>query len=402
MPVNVTYYFLYLLEATDSYREKFDEMSEIVRAETDNLKKLYRGFDGKPVDNPEEWCKLTGTIDGDIAEVKYYKERIILKVKTKCKAKDLNELFKQAKIKRRKLLENRLVNLENIQSKLREICKEYLFSWKDVPGNDNERLIEFLKKRFGIDWGETAKIEKLNDTIKISTPKNHVFLKLNAEKTKVTIEIDDIRTDEFIVKAEYGKLNIYCKCIQSLYQYPLIEIEKDYKVADFNLEDEAITTFFYEIPHVGDINRFFMIFPVKYKKVLMRVSGPSIMTTKMSDIMRAKLINLLYESALYKMRESERENCKECKKIFGSNYEYLRKYIAEIFFSIESESSGIEMASSVQILSFIMAFGAVAGILAISYAISHIFPFSLEVLKTIIAVILLVLTIFMLWLLIKK
>lgn len=317
MPVNVTYYFLYLLEATDSYREKFDEMSEIVRAKTDNLKKIYRGFDGKPVDNPEEWCKLTGTIDGDIAEVKYYKERIILKVKTKCKSKDLNELFKQAKIKRRGLLKNELVNLENIQRQLRDICNDY---------------------------------------------------------------------------------------IKSVYLYPLIEIERDYKVTDFNLEDEAITTFFYEIPDVGDINRFFMIFPVKYKKVLMRVSGPSIMTTKMSDIMRAKLINLLYESALYKMRESERESnyCKECKKIFGNNYEYLRNYIAEIFFSIESESSGIEMASSVQILSFIMAFGALAGILAISYAVFYISPFSLEVLKTGFAMILFTLTIISLLALIAK
>lgn len=306
----VTYYFLYLLEPTEPYKEKFNDMSDVVRGSTDDLKKIYSGFVGESVSNPEEWCKLTGKIDGDDAEVKYYKERIILRVKAKFNTKDLNNLFKEAKNKRGDLLKNELVNLKNIQKQLNDLCK----------------------------------------------------------------------------------------CIQSAYLYILIEIEKEYKLTDFDLEDEAVTTFFYEIPDVGDINRIFAIFPVKYKKVLMRVSGPSVMTTKMSGIMRAKLINLLYESALYKMRESERESnyCKECKYIFGSNYEYLRKYIAEIFFGIESGSSGIETGSSFQILSFISAFGALAAILGISYAVFHILPFSLEFLKTGLSILLFSLTISML------
>ncbi len=130
----------------------------------------------------------------------------------------------------------------------------------------------------------------------------------------------------------------------------------------------------------------------------MRVSGPSIITTKMSSIMKAKLINLIYESALYKMRESERKNRykRPCKRVFGENYEYLRNYIAQIFFSIESGSSQIEMTSSFQILSYISAFGALAGIFAISYAMFYILPFPLEHLKTVAALILFILTIFML------
>ena len=325
-----TYYFLYLLEPTEPYREKFDKLSDIVRKKTDNLKKIFNlDINGEPPSNPEEWCKLTGVIElpkpdnneddekekADI-EVKYYKERIIIKVKIKCEGEDLNKLFKQAKHKRKILLENDLVSLTKIQNELSKLC------------------------------------------------------------------IDDI-----------GR-----KCIQSVYQYPLIEVEKDYELFDLDLEDEAITTFFYEIPDVGDTNRFLLIFPVKYKKVLMRVSGPSVVTTKMSGIMRAKLINLLYESALYKMRESERKGnyCEECKNIFGSDYEYLRKYIAEIFFSIESGTSGIESGSSFQILSFISAFGALAAILGISYAVFHILPFSLEVLKTSLSILLFFLTISML------
>ena len=87
----------------------------------------------------------------------------------------------------------------------------YLFSWNKIPGNDNERFIEFLKQNFGIDWVKTAKIEKIDDdkTIKVSTEMNSLSLRLNDEKTKVNLQIDDGRTDEFIVKTENGKLNIY-------------------------------------------------------------------------------------------------------------------------------------------------------------------------------------------------
>ncbi len=91
--------------------------------------------------------------------------------------------------------------------------KSYLFSWKNIPGNNNRRLIEFLTQKFGIDWVKTAKIEKIDDgkTIKVSIEKNYLSLKLNDEKTKVTLKIDDGRTDEFNAKMENGKLNIYKK-----------------------------------------------------------------------------------------------------------------------------------------------------------------------------------------------
>jgi hypothetical protein len=87
----------------------------------------------------------------------------------------------------------------------------YLFSWEDVPGNDSGILIEFLTQKFSIDWLKTAKIEKIGDgkTIRITTEKKSLSLRLNSEKTKVNLEIDDGRTDEFTVKIEKGKLNIY-------------------------------------------------------------------------------------------------------------------------------------------------------------------------------------------------
>lgn len=91
--------------------------------------------------------------------------------------------------------------------------EEYLFNWDEIPGNDDERLIGFLKQNFDIDWVRTAKIEKTDDgrTIRVSTEKNSISLRLNEEKTKVNIEINDGRTNRFAAKTENGKLNIYLK-----------------------------------------------------------------------------------------------------------------------------------------------------------------------------------------------
>lgn len=87
----------------------------------------------------------------------------------------------------------------------------YLFCWDEIPGNDSVRLINFLKQNYSIDWVKTGKIEKIDDgkIIRVSVEKNYLSLSLNNEKTKVDLKIDDGRTDEFIVKTENGKLNIY-------------------------------------------------------------------------------------------------------------------------------------------------------------------------------------------------
>jgi hypothetical protein len=86
----------------------------------------------------------------------------------------------------------------------------FLFSWDNVPGKDNGKLLEYLEQKYGVDWVRTAKIEKTdNNEIKIATEKNSLSLRLNNENTKVTLTINKVATDEFIVKKENSKLNIY-------------------------------------------------------------------------------------------------------------------------------------------------------------------------------------------------
>ena len=87
----------------------------------------------------------------------------------------------------------------------------YLFSWDNIPGNDTDRLIRILGNMFRIEWAETAIIEKIDSgmTIKVSTGNNSLLLKLNDEKTRVNLTINDVRTDEFIARMNNSVLNIY-------------------------------------------------------------------------------------------------------------------------------------------------------------------------------------------------
>ncbi|MCD4668951.1 MAG: hypothetical protein K8S14_00750 [Actinomycetia bacterium] len=91
----------------------------------------------------------------------------------------------------------------------------YLFSWDEVPGNDSNELIEFLRQKISFNWVDTAKIEKIDKgkAIRISSLENHFSLILNDEKTKVNLKIDDDRIYELMVKTENRKLNIYEKAI---------------------------------------------------------------------------------------------------------------------------------------------------------------------------------------------
>jgi len=93
------------------------------------------------------------------------------------------------------------------------IGEKYLFSWDDIPGNDNGRLADFLKRGFGVDWisRKSVKIEKTKkgSIIKVSTPDNSLSLKMNDKKTEVILETNDDRKGKFIAKAEDGTMKIY-------------------------------------------------------------------------------------------------------------------------------------------------------------------------------------------------
>ena len=92
-----------------------------------------------------------------------------------------------------------------------EILDKYLFRWGEIPGNDDDRLIDFLKDIFKVEWVKTENINKIDDgkTIIVSNQEKIISLKLNDEKTKVNLEIDGIRLNEFTVATKNDELNIY-------------------------------------------------------------------------------------------------------------------------------------------------------------------------------------------------
>ena len=89
--------------------------------------------------------------------------------------------------------------------------EEYLFSWDDVPGNDSDRLLRFLRDDFGIGWAENKGIHKFDDgkTIRIFKDENWAEITIDVGKEKATFKIRDGRTHDLKVKKENGKLNIY-------------------------------------------------------------------------------------------------------------------------------------------------------------------------------------------------
>lgn len=111
----------------------------------------------------------------------------------------------------------------------------YLFSW-DEFSEDNGRFRAFLGRIFGLKWIRTAKIDKVGNTINIYSKNNSVWLRLNNEKTRVTLTIDNVETDEFIVKMEDGKLNIYYDSYMK--RYPESPTEFGNVLAEYELYSE--------------------------------------------------------------------------------------------------------------------------------------------------------------------
>ena len=93
----------------------------------------------------------------------------------------------------------------------------YLFRWGEIPGNDDDRLIDCLKDIFKVEWAKTENINKIDNgkTIIVSNQEKIISLKLNDEKTKVNLEINGIRLHEFTVITKNDELNIYNNSISS-------------------------------------------------------------------------------------------------------------------------------------------------------------------------------------------
>lgn len=96
----------------------------------------------------------------------------------------------------------------------------YLFNWDEIPGNDSNRFLNFIAKKYNIYRINNSKIKKIDNgkTIYIASNKKSLSLRLNDNETKAFLKIDERKTDEFYIKLEDSKRNIY-----SIREKPFIE-----------------------------------------------------------------------------------------------------------------------------------------------------------------------------------
>jgi len=87
----------------------------------------------------------------------------------------------------------------------------YLFSWENIPGDDSEELIEYLKEDLDIGWAEKANISKSDDgkTIRIFKDDKSAYIKIDDKKEKATLKISNDRTYDLKVKKEKGTFKVY-------------------------------------------------------------------------------------------------------------------------------------------------------------------------------------------------
>ena len=86
-----------------------------------------------------------------------------------------------------------------------------LFCWDNVPGNDNDSLLRFLRDDLDIDWAENAEIRKSEDgnTIHISKNKNSAEIKIDEKNEKATLKVSDGKKHNLTVNDVNGKRNMY-------------------------------------------------------------------------------------------------------------------------------------------------------------------------------------------------
>jgi hypothetical protein len=87
----------------------------------------------------------------------------------------------------------------------------YLFSWDNVPGNESQRLISYLKNDLNISWVDNAQIVKTNnnETIRVFTSGNSLELKLENNKNTILTTIDSVPLYLSKIKKENGKIYVY-------------------------------------------------------------------------------------------------------------------------------------------------------------------------------------------------
>ncbi|VVB85958.1 Uncharacterised protein [uncultured archaeon] len=91
----------------------------------------------------------------------------------------------------------------------------YLFDWSNVPGNDNSKLLNFLRYDLEINWTKKAEIKKLdNNNIRVFSGNDSVDIVL-VNDAKAIIKLRNGKTYDLEVELDRGKPYIYSPFLYS-------------------------------------------------------------------------------------------------------------------------------------------------------------------------------------------
>ena len=89
---------------------------------------------------------------------------------------------------------------------------KYIFTWDDLPGSDSDRLRNYLRAEYGIDWAKDAQISKSDDgrTITIADGENSARITLDGmDSGKAWLGIEGGRSENLEVKETNGEIRIH-------------------------------------------------------------------------------------------------------------------------------------------------------------------------------------------------
>jgi hypothetical protein len=103
------------------------------------------------------------------------------------------------------------VNVDEIVDITGSVHGRYLFNWDNVPGNDSEMLLKYLKDDLDIKWLENATISKYNydRIINITANEHSAEIIMDERKENAKLKIDNNRTYVLEVKKQGDELNVY-------------------------------------------------------------------------------------------------------------------------------------------------------------------------------------------------
>jgi len=89
---------------------------------------------------------------------------------------------------------------------------KYIFTWDAVPGSDSERLLNYLRDEYGIDWAEDAQISKSDDgrTITITDGENSARITLDEMNSEMAeLKIEGGRSENLEVREKNGEMRLH-------------------------------------------------------------------------------------------------------------------------------------------------------------------------------------------------